>query len=123
MGKRGGLGGLGGAGIFMHLKTDGQIKDAAQERLAACGPQGQALSLITGQESLEQLRELIIQYAASCPANETHLVCPFHIMGTLSYSSLTTLVNRLPRQACLDLFEMEQRCRSQCVIPFAAKSK
>jgi hypothetical protein len=43
-------------------------------------------------------------------------------MGTLSLTSLTTLVNSLSREACLDLFKMEQNCRSQATAPRIPKA-
>lgn len=75
------------------------------------------MSLITGQETLEELRNLIIQFSQACPAKQTHFQCPFFIIGTLSYASLTKLVNNFPREACLDLFQMEWNCRSQAMAP------
>jgi len=75
------------------------------------------VSLITGQETLEELRNLIIQFSQACPAKQTHFQCPFFIIGTLSYASLTKLVNNFPREACLDLFQMEWNCRSQAMAP------
>jgi len=97
----------------MNLQTNGQIGDMVPARLAARDAAGQCVSLITGQEPLDELRRLIIQFSQACPASAAHLACPFHIMGTLSHASLTTLVNSLPRMACLDLFKMEHDCRSQ----------
>ena len=92
-----------------------------QDRRALCEPADQAYSLITGQEALGELRRLIIDYAQAGPANKTHQAGPFHTLGTLSYASLTTLVNSLPREACLDLFKMEQNCRASAVAPGSLK--
>lgn len=78
--------------------------------------------LITGQESLEELQRLIIQYAQHCPVGETCPTCPLHILGTLSHASLATLVNSLPQPACLDLFEMERNCRAQSTAPSFPKN-
>ena len=90
---------------------------AVQDRLAARGPNGEPLTWITGQESLEELRQMIIQFSNSCPAKQTHLECPFHIMGTLSHASMTTLVESLSHESCLALFQMELECRSQINNP------
>ena len=89
------------------------MQDRPQERLAPRPPPRPTQLLITGQEPLEELRRLIIQYAQHCPAGETCPACPLHILGTLSHASLSTLVNSLPQPACLDLFEMERSCRAQ----------
>ena len=91
---------------------DGLVLDSIQDRLVARGPKGELLPLISGQESLEELRLMIIQISHACSAKKSW-ECPFHIMGTLSYDSLTSLVNRLPREACLDLFRMELDSRSK----------
>jgi hypothetical protein len=92
-------------------------------RLATRGAAGEVLSLITGQEPLNELRRLILQFSQACPAKQAHLQCPFHIMGTLSNASLTTLVNSLPRETCVDLFKMEQDCRSQFAAPCSSQSQ
>jgi len=88
-----------------------------QDRLAARGSKGEPLSLITGQESLAELQDLILQLSQACPAKQPHLQCPFFIIGTLSRASQTVLVNQLTHKACLDLFQMELDCRSQAVAP------
>jgi len=79
------------------------------------------LSLISGQESLAELKDLILQVSQACRAKQTYFPCPFFITGTLSYASLTVLVNSLTRKACLDLFQMELVCRSQEVGPCSYK--
>lgn len=100
-----------------------QTTETMAGRLAARGAAGEVLILITGQEPLAELRRLIIEFSQACPAQQTHLQCPFHIMGTLSHASLTTLVNSLPRATCVDLFKMEQDCRSQFATPYASNSQ
>ena len=112
-------GGGGGADIFYDFmnRFDGQFAETIQNRLSTRGPGGEALSLITGQESLDELRKLIIEFSQACPAKQTHLPCPFHIMGTLSHDSLASLANNLSRESCLELFQMEQDCRSQTTAP------
>ena len=88
-----------------------------QNRLAARGPNGEPLALITGKESLEELKSMVLQFSQACPAKQASLECPFHIMGTLSHATLTTLVESLSRETCLDLFQMELDCRSQANSP------
>lgn len=101
----------------------GQDGDSVQSRLAARGPASEPLPLITGQESLEELRRMVIQFSHACPAKQIHLECPFHIMGTLSHDSLASFVNSLTRQACVNLFQMELECRAKVVVMHAPKSQ
>jgi len=103
------------------METNGQFRDGIQDRLATRGPAGEFLPLITGRESLEELRQLIIELSLACPAEPCRSACPFHVMGTLSHASLTTLVNSLPRKACEDLFQMELESRSQAAAPCATQ--
>jgi len=92
-------------------------KKTLVDRLAARGPAGELLSLITGQESVEELRELIIELSQDSLVQPNQLHSPFHIIGTLSYASMTTLVNNLSHKACLELFRMELECRVLAVAP------
>ena len=94
----------------MGMKTSAKT---IQMRLAERGLQGGALSLITGKETLEKLREMIIEFSEDCPSGHNHPHCPFCIMSGLSYDSLTNLVNHMSRETCLNLFEQEWQCRSQ----------
>jgi len=90
---------------------------------AAGKPAGEPMALITEQESLEELHKRIIEFSQAGSARQTHLHGPFRLMGSLSYDSLRTLVNSLPRAACLDLFKMEQNCRFQSGAPTSAKNR
>ena len=101
----------------------GQDRDSVQARLAARGPEGELLPLITGQESLEELRQMIIRFSHVCPAKQIHMECPFHIIGTLSHTSLAALVNGLTREACVNLFQLELDCRSKYGAPCAPISQ
>jgi len=83
------------------------------KRLTAKGPDGKLLNLVRGDETTEELRELIIQLSQSCPAGNKHRSCPFCTLAGLTYNSLTNLVNKMPHEGCLELFEMEQVCRSR----------
>lgn len=71
-------------------------------------PVDEPMPLLTGHESLDELRRKIIKFSQAGSARQTQSQGPFRIMGSLSYDSLTTLVNSLSREACLDLFRMEQ---------------
>ena len=84
-----------------------------QRRLAARGARGEPLSLITQRETLAELREMILEFSEACPAGQNHPHCPFRIMAGLSYDSLVSLINHLPQEACVNLFDQELACRSQ----------
>jgi hypothetical protein len=81
------------------------------DQLAARGQAGEPLPLITGQESVEELRQLIIELAQSSLV-QPNLHSPFHIIGRLSHESMTALINNLSRKNCLELFRMELECRT-----------
>jgi hypothetical protein len=85
---------------------------AVAQRLTTPGPNGQPLPAITGQESDADLREMILQMSGACPLNHSCLHCPFRILQGLSYSSLNKIVDSLDRASCLELFNLEQACRS-----------
>ena len=79
--------------------------------------------MVAGQELLDELRHMIIEFSHVCPAKQIHMECSFPIMGTLSYASPTALVNGLPRETCVNLFQMELECRSKNGAPCALKSQ
>ena len=92
------------------------MKDAARElrqRTEARGPNGEHLSLLTGSETLDELKSLIVFLCQECPARQNHPYCPFRVMSGLSYASMTGLVKDMPHKSCVNLFEMELNCRSQ----------
>ena len=94
------------------MQTNGQVQ-TIEDRLAARGPRGEHLSLLTGQETLEELRYLIIQLSTRCRDQPNQPQCPFRLLSSLSYAAMTSMVKDLPRITCLDLFQMELECRSQ----------
>jgi hypothetical protein len=71
------------------------------------------LSAITGHESDEELRELVLEFCRRCPAHMQHNHCPFHLLGGLPPDTLKNLVKDMNRQTMLYLFESEQRLRNQ----------
>lgn len=79
----------------------------------ARGPQWEHLSLLAGNESVAELRNLIALLCQECPASRNHFHCPFRVMSGLSYATMTEVVKNLPRESCLSLFEMELNCRAQ----------
>lgn len=124
MGFRVGNGLGGGADLKMNTNgQNGQYLSSVQARLAARGPEGVFLPLVAGQESLEELRQMVIEFCHVCPAKQIHLECPFRIMGTLAHDSLAALVNSLTREACVNLFQLELECRSKYGAQCALKSQ
>jgi len=93
------------------MQTSGPVQ-TIQDRLAARGPRGEPLSLLTGRETLEELQYLIIQLSSHCGKQPNQPQCPFRLLTSLSYAAMTSLVKDLPRSACVDLFQVELKCRS-----------
>jgi hypothetical protein len=92
-------------------------------RLKTLGPDGKYLPVITGRESDEDLREMVLQMSQSCPLNLACLHCPFRILQGLSYASLNKTVAGLDRTGCLELFALESACRNQVAAQCLHKPK
>jgi len=80
-------------------------------RIGAKGLNGEPLSILKGDEPLEDLRRMIIRLTEDCPARKSHIHCPFRAMAGLSYTSAKQLINSLSNQSCQGLFELELLCR------------
>lgn len=85
---------------------------AIRSRLTTKGPDGKLLPAITGTESDEELRNLVIGCVANCPLKQQHFNCPFRIMSGLTPDSLNQVVSNLKRQDLIFLFEMECETRN-----------
>ena len=89
-----------------------------KKRLLAQGPGGKFSSLVSGQESEQEVKRVIFrlvqefQHQQHCPAGKAHPECPFRIMAGLSHASVKDLVHSMPLQDCLELFEMELASRT-----------
>jgi len=81
--------------------------------MAAKGPKGESLSLLTGDETLEELEKLVLFLSLKCPADKSHPHCPFRALSGLSYSSLKHLIRDISMSSCQDLFELELHCRTK----------
>jgi hypothetical protein len=87
-------------------------------RLLARGPGGEFTSLVSGQESEQEVKRIIFrfvqefQHRQRCPVGETHPGCPFRIMAGLSHASVKDLINSMPLKDCLQLFEIELASRT-----------
>ena len=89
-----------------------------KRRSMAKGPEGELLSLLTGNEAEAEVRQLIIhivqecQYSQVCPAGKMHVGCPFRAMAGLSYHSMKDMAESMPLADCLTLFKLELDCRA-----------
>lgn len=86
--------------------------EAVTERISTRGPDGKWLSLVAGDESEQDLRDIIRRLTNRCPADQRHPRCPFRALSGLSYDSFISVVAPMNRQALLELFEMECECRN-----------
>ena len=66
--------------------------------------------VVTGAESEEQLRELVLQISTNCSALGTGQQCPFQLLAGLSWSSLRTTLDQMKHSQLLGLFELEGAC-------------
>jgi hypothetical protein len=82
-------------------------------RLLAKGQDGRPLPAVSGEETDEQLRQLVFDMSGKCPVGKNHPHCPFNMLGGLSRTSLRTFVTAMNRQALLNLFDLERNCRCQ----------
>ena len=102
-----------GGADFLLYKANGQVMRTMQERMVASGPGEEPWSLLTGQETLAELRNLIVRFSQACPTEQRHFGCPFCILSGLSYASLTNLVRDLSQEVCLDLFKQASEFHSK----------
>jgi hypothetical protein len=75
-------------------------------------PSNNAL-LISGDESVEELRGLISKLSYRCPLGQAHAKCPFRMFGLISANVRENLINAMTREACVHFFELERECRSE----------
>lgn len=76
---------------------------APQAGPRAPGRAEKPVGLFTGQESVEELRNLIILMTAGCSNSSGSADCPLRILSGLTYDSMANWVNSLSRADCLDL--------------------
>jgi len=68
--------------------------------------------LISGDETVEELRQAIGQISHRCPLGKSHERCPFRMFGLLSPHIRDKLIDALTIEACLHFFELERECRA-----------
>jgi hypothetical protein len=68
--------------------------------------------LISGDETVEELRKAIGQISHHCPLDKVHEKCPFRMFGLLNPQVRDNLINAMTIEACLHFFELERECRA-----------
>ena len=86
--------------------------DLVATRLSTRGPDGTFLSALTGDETDDELRLLVVRFAQACPACKEHSGCPFGALRNLYHASLQAILDGMTRSAMLGLFELEQEARN-----------
>lgn len=84
-------------------------------RLADRDATGRFLSVLTGDESDAELRELALRFMEACPVNCDQHHCPFRILGHLYHASSKALINTMSRSGLVSLFEGEVETR-RCAL-------
>lgn len=79
---------------------------------SGAGRQG---SFVKGDETVEELRRLVIAAVKKCPLGRANGKCPYRILAGLGFGTMERTVNGLSREQCLGLFEMELECRSSAL--------
>jgi epoxyqueuosine reductase QueG len=82
-------------------------------RLRQRDADGRFLTAVTGEESVEELREIAEQMTYFCPAAHAAVGCPFDRLSKLTDQSLHSALAHMSREDLLELFEMERECRSR----------
>ena len=85
-------------------------------RMTTKGPDGRYLSAITGNESDEELRELITYLVNHCHSLDERKHCPFKMLHRLPAEVRRGLVDAMRRSTMLELFETERECRIRYLV-------
>ena len=86
-----------------------------QARLQAKDAAGRHLPAVSGDESVEELREIAEHIMYFCPAAHAAVGCPFDRLAKLTDKSMHAALEHMSREALLALFEMERECRAQAL--------
>jgi hypothetical protein len=86
-------------------------------------------SLLRGDETLEELRLLLGRFALLCPLaaeqppclSSAYTTCPFRLLGLLTHSTRTSLIDTLDRHGCISLFDLELDTRGDALCSTQAK--
>lgn len=82
-----------------------------RRRAQRVGPDNEPLSVITGAESDEELRDMAVKMLEACPLGKHHCQCPFRILSGLSWVAARSILNDMKREQIIDFFELERQCR------------
>ncbi len=64
-------------------------------------------SVLSGQETDKELRELVLQLTQRCPVGELNRHCPFYTLNGLSYETVKNIVEQMSRNSLLEMFDEE----------------
>lgn len=81
-------------------------------RLSSPGTDGKLQSVISGDESDAELREIVVGFIEHCSASKRNPRCPFRILKYTYQESLSELMAGMTRSALLSLIEMEVKIRN-----------
>ena len=87
-----------------------------KSRMTNPGAEGKFSSIITGQETDAELRQMVLEFSNRCPLAQTHAKCPFCMLGGLSRTTLENLVYGMKREAMLFLFDAEHELRNEILV-------
>lgn len=90
----------------------GNLLKQLADKVASREPEENPAMLVSGQETTENLKDLIIELTQQCPWGNNHFQCPFRILSGLTHGSIIRTVQALSRESCLELFKMERECRA-----------
>jgi len=86
--------------------------DLIATRLLSRGANGKFLSTITSDETVGELRALVVRLAHECPLCQHHFGCPFRSLHQLYHITLQAWLHGMSRAALLGLFELEYEARN-----------
>jgi len=87
--------------------------DAIRATLSATDRAAEPCSVLTGQETDEELRELALRFSQQCPIGELSRHCPFYLLNGLHYATAKDIVDKMSRQSLLEMFDEERQCRKK----------
>lgn len=87
--------------------------DAIRATLSAADRVSEPRSVLTGRETDDELRDLVLHFARQCPVGEFNRYCPFYVLNSLHHETLKNIVGQMSRTSLLELFEDERQCRKE----------
>ena len=87
-------------------------RDLIKARLTERGPDGKLLSVLTGDETDAELRELAVHFTQTCPANRQNPACPFRSLNHFYHVTLKSLLDGMTHKSLVSLFDLECEVRN-----------